>query len=232
MAIVRRVATLLCSALLGGCLTVGPQTPERRQGDHLVQLLLKTDANKMVELSLLASRAQLRALAQQLYQHNPSRVQRPGALGMEASIRLLFDSEHDWRLPGLQGRRGGAAIKLALDPEYAGDRVFAFVAGLLYMVDVSYGGKSEFYFYESPNAQLLYNSARNLELAAWQLRSTVDADGAPLLRSGESGNPGLALQFGKLIATQDNLSRFITAQGGRLVRRVLGPLSSAVFLPM
>ena len=231
MAIVNR-AILLCSALLYGCLSVGPQTPERRQSDHLVQTLLKSDANKMVELSLLSSRAQLRELARQLYQHNPPQLQRPGALGMEASIRLLFDSEHDFQLPGLQGRRGGAAIEQALNPEYAGDRVFAFVAGLLYMIDVSYGGKSEFYFYESPNAQLLYNSARNLELAAWRLHSTVAADGAPLLQSGGIANPGFALQFGKLIATQDNLSRFITAQGGRLVRKVLRPLSSAAFLPL
>src|SRR5690606_35671451 len=67
-------------------------------------------------------------------------------------------------------RDGLAAVRLSLAPGYQGDRVFAFVAGLDSMIMHAYGQKTEFFLFDSVDPQNLYNSARNLEIAAWKLR--------------------------------------------------------------
>ena len=97
------------------------------------------------------------------------------------------------------------AIVLALKPEFAGDRVFAFGVGLASMVFISYNEKTEFYLTDTLDPQKLYNSARNIEVAAWKLANARGARGEPLLLSNEAGADVVNLSFER-VRQDDRLS--------------------------
>jgi hypothetical protein len=122
---------------------------------------------------------------------------------------------------------------LALKPEYGGDRVFAFGVGLASMVFLAYNGKTEFYLPESLDPQKLYNSARNIEIAAWKLANARDSRGQPLLLSndmaGDVRNLSFEREFGKMIAYQDVMAQIAAQRTNRIIRRVVQTLATAVF---
>ena len=83
--------------------------------------------------------------------------------------------------------------------------------------------------------QKLYNSARNLEIAAWKLANARDAAGALLLLSNETAQPAnlsFEREFGKMIGNLDLLSRLIADKGNRTIARVAQSVATAVFLPV
>ena len=125
---------------------------------------------------------------------------------------------------------------LALKPEYSGDRVFAFGVGLASTVFLSYNGKTEFYLTDSLDPQKLYNSARNIEIAAWKLANARDARGEPLLVSNEKTDDVANLSFerelGKMIAYQDVMADVAAQRTNRVIRRIVQTLATAVFLPI
>ncbi|MCX7162525.1 MAG: hypothetical protein NT083_05695 [Rhodocyclales bacterium] len=88
------------------------------------------------------------------------------------------------------------------------------------------------------DAQKLYNSARNLEIAAWKLANARDGGGALLLLSNETGQGGQAAnlsferEFGKMIGNLDLLSSVVADKGHRTIARVAQSLATAVFLPV
>ena len=131
---------------------------------------------------------------------------------------------------------GTDAIVLSLSPSYAGDRVFAFGVGLASMVLLSYNGKTEFYLNDTLDPQKLYNSARNIEVAAWKLASARGARGEPLLLSNEAAidavNLSFEREFGKMIAYQDVMAEIAAQRTNRLIRRVVQTVGTFVFLPI
>ena len=123
----------------------------------------------------------------------------------------------------------------ALKPDYAGDRVFAFGVGVASTVFLSYNGRTEFYLTDSLDAQKLYNSARNIEIAAWKLANSRDARGERLLVSNEKGdvvNLSFEREFGKMIAYQDAMASVAAQRTNRVIRRVVQTLATAAFLPI
>jgi hypothetical protein len=106
--------------------------------------------------------------------------------------------QHGWRLrgpsipdcnsrfPELGNVRGSDAIILGLKPEYSGDRVFAFGVGLAAWYFSRTTAKTEFYFTDTLDPQKLYNSARNIEIAAWKLANAHDSRGTQLIVSNEA----------------------------------------------
>jgi hypothetical protein len=125
---------------------------------------------------------------------------------------------------------------LALKPDYSGDRVFAFGVGLASMIFLAYNGKTEFYVTDSLDAQKLYNSARNIEIAAWKLANARDARGELLLLSNEMADDVRNLSFerelGKMIAYQDLMAQIAAQRTNRTIRRVVQSLATALFLPI
>jgi hypothetical protein len=87
--------------------------------------------------------------------------------------------------PKAQGRSGTDAILLALRADFEGDRVAVFIAGMGGMLNAAFDEKTEFFMLDDLDPQKLYNSARNLEIAAWKLANARDAAGALLLLSNE-----------------------------------------------
>ena len=95
---------------------------------------------------------------------------------------------------------------------------------------------TEFYLTDTLDPQKLYNSARNIEIAAWKLANARDARGQPLLISNETSGDVLNLsferEFGKMIAYQDVMAEVAAQRTNRIIRRVVQTVAAAVFLPI
>jgi hypothetical protein len=243
---VRGLCLPLCAALLlAACSTThtyptsAAPTGKRKppaESEFRAAELLKSDVDAAAELHLQESLASTRLLMEKLYRRNPRELKKSGFLTVEAAVERGFDSKYGFRMPELKGAHGTEAIQLALRPEYAGDRVFAFSVGLAGMVLLAYGHKTEIYLTDALDAQRLYNAARNVEIAAWKLANARDAQGQPLLLSNEAAtdvqNLSFEREFGKLIAYQDVMARVTAQRTNRIIRRSTQFIATAVFLPL
>ena len=236
-------AFALCAIL--GCTTVpvfppaAPSTGKRQQPverEFRASDVAKADIDVAAETHARECLASARLLMEKLYRRNPREWRKGNYATMDAGIARAFDAQSQFRFPELGNVRGADAIILALKPEYAGDRVFAFGVGLASMVFLSYNAKTEFYLTDTLDPQKLYNSARNIEIAAWKLANARDARGEPLLVSNEASGDVLNLsferEFGKMIAYQDVMAEVAAQRTNRIIRRIVQTVGAAVFLPI
>jgi hypothetical protein len=198
--------------------------------------LAKSDIDVVAELSERECLASARLLMEKLYRRNPREWRKGSHPDLDAAVARAFDPQARFHFTELGGARGTEAIVLALRSDYAGDRVFAFGVGLASMVFFAYGGKTEFYVTDSHDAQKLYNSARNIEIAAWKLANARNERGEPLLLSnemaGDAQNLSFEREFGKMIAYQDMMAGIAAQRTNRMIRRIVQNLATAVFLPI
>jgi hypothetical protein len=245
----RRAASTHCvltlCALLFACSTAptfppaAPSTGKRlppTEREFRLSDLAKADIDIAAEVHSQECLASARLLMEKLYRRNPREWRKGNYPSMDAALARAFDSRSEFRFAELGNARGSDAILLALKPEYGGDRVFAFGVGLTSMVFLAYNGKTEFYLPESLEPQKLYNSARNIEIAAWKLANARDGRGEPLLLSneiaGDVRNLSFEREFGKMIAYQDVMAQIAAQRTNRTIRRVVQTLATAVFLPI
>ena len=73
--------------------------------------------------------------------------------------------------------------------------LLAFVAGLQTMMIKARGGKTEFFLTDSVDPQSIYNSARNVEIAAWKLSNTRDEAGKLYFQTNEINGKEQNLSF-------------------------------------
>jgi hypothetical protein len=196
----------------------------------------KSDVDRVADIHRREVFASLRVLAEKLYRRNPREWKKGGHAGIDQALDRLLDPRSGWRLPEAGGRRGTDAILLALREDFGGDRVAMFIAGIGAMLNLAFDEKTEFFMLDELDPQKLYNSARNLEVAAWKLANARDAGGALLLLSNEmapqSANLSFEREFGKMIGNLDLLAALIADKGHRTIARVAQSLATAVFLPI
>lgn len=198
----------------------------------------KTDVDRVADLHRRELFASVRVLAEKLYRRNPRDWKKGGHASLEAALDRLLDPRTGWRLPETAGRSGTDAILLALREDFAGDRVAVFIAGMGGMLNAAFEEKTEFFMFDELDPQKLYNSARNLEIAAWKLATARDSGGALLLLSNEMAqasqpaNLSFEREFGKMIGSLDLLSGLIADKGHRTLARAAQSLTTAVFLPV
>ncbi len=198
--------------------------------------LIKTDVGVVLEIHVREVRSLMRELMGKLYKRNPRELKKSLFPTAEENIDRLFEQRHGWNFPELDGKRDIEAIKLTFDEDFQGDRVFAFVSGLTSMLMASYKYKQEFYVLDSVDAQHLYNSARNIEIAVWRLGQEHDSNGELFLYSnslpGEVTNLSYERIFGKLISLQDTIAIIIAGKTNRTLIKVVQRMVTAVFLPV
>ena len=171
-----------------------------------------------------------------LYKRNPRELQKSRYPDIDKNVARVFDQVHNWKFEELGRLKSIDAVHLAFDEDYQGDRVFAFVVGLVSMVMMSYGNKADFYILDSVDPQKLYNSARNIEIAIWKLEHNRDSSGELFIYSnslpGEPPNLSYERLFGKLIAVQDTIAIIIEDKTNRTIKKVIQQMATAVFLPI
>ena len=198
----------------------------------------KTDVDRVTDIHRREIFASVRVLAEKLYRRNPREWKKGGHASIELALDRLLDPRTGWRSAETGGKHGTDAILLALRGDFEGDRVAAFIAGMGGMLNAAFEEKTEFFILDELDPQKLYNSARNLEMAAWKLANARDAGGALLLLSNETAQPSqpanlsFEREFGKMIGNLDILSGLIADKGHRTIARVAQSLATAVFLPV
>lgn len=215
--------------LAGGC--------AQSQGRFQLKDLAKSDIDLVADLHRSATLAVVKELNTKLYRLNPVQLSKMPNNTIESRWQQLLKRQG---LANGFGELGGArsieAMRLAFDAGYEGDRVFALMAGLFSMLDEAYGFKSEFYLLDSVDGQKLYNSARNIEVMVWLLRTRKDERGMPLIYSdsisAEVVNLSFERLFGKLIAHQDMMSEIMQGKTQRAVNTVAHGIVSMTFVPL
>lgn len=237
MALERLFALLLIALLLTACATrVGPSGQKTEHFDP--RYLAKSDIDRVVDTNRAEIMVGLRRIAEKLYKRNPKEWRKSGQPSFDAALQRLFSGRVDF--PELEGRREGAAVLYAFSANYQGDRVLAFMAGLLGMTYAAFENKDDFYMLDSLDAQKLYNCARNIEIAIWKLASSrmVVSDGSSelVLVSNELdlNHPNLSFEreFGRVIGLLDFLSKIVADKNGRALTRFTQNVATAVFLPV
>lgn len=197
----------------------------------------KGDIDDVAETHQEVMLRSLRTLALKFYKRNPREFRKSGFAEAEPAAEALFASVGDWPQSPLRRLDWAARLAEAWQPAYEGDRVRALFEGLLLMGMASYDDHREFYLTTSLDPQKLYNSARNLEAVAWKIAHAHNDRGELVLLSnsmdpGSDINLSFEREFGKLIATQDNLALIIEDKGNRTVRTGVVNLATMVFLPI
>jgi hypothetical protein len=238
-------STAVICAILFGCTAQpvfppsAPSTGKRTQPverEFRPSDAAKADIDIAAEAHARECLASARLLMEKLYRRNPREWRKGNYASMDAAVARAFDPQLQFRFPELGNAQGTNAINLALKPDYTGDRVFAFGAGLAGMIFASYNGKTEFYLTDTLDPQKLYNSARNIEIAAWKLANARDSRNNLLILSNEASGDVANLSFereiGKMIAYQDVMAEIAAQRTNRIIRRVVQSLAIAVFLPI
>jgi hypothetical protein len=202
-----------------------------------VSQIVKSDIDNVLDVHIKESQNLLRELMIKFYKRNPRELKKSELNLIDEHLVRLFDLEHKWDFPELEGKVDVELIKLTFREEFQGDRVFAFVAGLMSMIMKSYNYQSEFYMFDTVEPQKLYNCARNIEIALWKLSHNLDTNGEPFLYSNslpneDTVNLSYERLFGKLIATQDNITTIMAGKKNRTVKTVIQKMATAVFLPI
>ena len=210
------------AALLTGCASDAPTTRGEVKGqDFNAAELLQSEGNRTAKNAMLANQRSLLLLADKLYRRNPAEWRKSAATRETAlaQLELALLSAQPWA--PLAGQRDVAALSLALSPDFAGDRVAAFIVACADTIVTAHGGKREFYYLDGVDPQHLYNAARNMEIALWVLNTRRNAQGQPLLLANEIGpdtrNLSFEREFGKIIGRLDLLATYTTERYRRAV---------------
>jgi len=216
---------LFSSLLLTGC--------RNPVDSSMFDSLAKTDVDMIADSSLRELNRLMGELLVKLYKRNPSQLDHAPGMSVGQRQVQIFDTSGRLSFAELGYRQGTDALNLAFDPLFKGDRVFALMAGMVGMVRSSYDWEEEQFMLDSLDEELLFNSARNIEVLAWRLSNSRDAGGKLLLLSnsqpGEEENLSYERIFGKMIAIQDMMAFTVV---GKWERGFNSVLQKAVFFPM
>ena len=229
-------STVLALALLGACAAPAPAHKGEVQGaEASTREWGQSDINRVATIAMRENLQALYRLADKLYRRNPTEWRKGGAPGRDeavARLRTAIEQRSGWA--PLQQRRDIDALALALAPEYADDRVAAFIHAVADMLIAAHGGKTEFFLIDGLDAQHLYNAARNLETAVWMLAQRRNARGGPLLLADEINaqerNLSYEREFGEIIARLDLLAQVTTEKYRRAVIGYVQGLAGGTFL--
>lgn len=197
--------------------------------------LAQSDVNRMATLGMRDNLDSLLRIADKLYKRNPAEWRKGGAASREAALAQLQQALNN-PLPQLElhGKRDIAALSLALDANFSGDRVAAFITACADMLITAHGGKTSLYLIDGLDPQYVYNAARNVEIAVWLLATRRNAAGQTLLLadalSGAERNLSFEREFGKIIGRLDLLAEVVTEKYRRAVISYVQNLLGGTFL--
>ena len=236
-----RVSLVIISAaiLLGACSSAPAPRGEVQGMSSGSREMGQSDTNRVATIAMHSNLQSLYLLMDKLYRRNPAEWKKTAASREDAIQRVRSAIEQRAPWPALAEQRDIGALSLSLKPEFAGDRVAAFIHASADMIIAAHGGKTEFFLIDSLDAQHLYNAARNMEIAVWLLASRRNETGKPLLLADDISEAGRNLsferEFGKIVARLDLLAVFITEKyrraGINYVQNLLGG-SFIQFLPV
>lgn len=219
----RAVALLLTVLSLTAC------------GGYEIKNVVKSDIDLVADEFVDESRRLVSELLVKLYKRNPMELRKTPGMSIDGRLAQLRENERELLFDELGYRQGIAAMELAFDERFEGDRVFALVVGLGGMLRQAYGYRPEFFITDSFNSDALLTSARNVEVLVWKLKNARKQDGAYFLISheyrGEVDNLSFERLFGKLIVLQEMMARIAGDADDRAVNTAVHTVGK-VFIPL
>ncbi|MHC8358356.1 hypothetical protein ACYZTL_24890 [Pseudomonas sp. LB3P81] len=201
------------------------------------QEFLQTSVDRMATLAMRDNLDSLYLLMSKLYLRNPQELKKSGFLDARTAgnqVRMAIEQQQP--LPTLGGKKDLAALSYAMSPEFLGDRVGAFIYAIGSMLVTAHGNRLEFYMTDAISPTFVNNAARNIEKATWILSQRQNKNGEPLLFSNEISEEGsnlsFAVEFGKIVARLDLLTRMLDERYRRIGLNYAQSLLFLNFLPV
>ena len=192
--------------------------------------VVRNDIDLVSETHQMVVFAAIKELAIKLYKRNPREWKKEGHESLEMAVETMTGDP----FPEVDGKISIESLRLTFDEEYQGDRVKAFIVGLETMVLASYDDHRSFYIHNMLEAQKLYDSARNIELASWLIRTKYNSnDELFLLSTGGTEEINLSFErlFGKMINAQDMMAQIMADRTHRQIKNVIQQIATA-FIPI
>jgi len=182
------------------------------------------------------TQALLRTLTRKLYKMNPGELAKTPGATIDARIAAIFQCPAPPPEPALSGKSSTNAMLAGFEPDYKGDRVYAVMYGLFTMLHMAYNNKCHLFMLDFLTSQNFYNSARNIEILVWRLKTRQTSTGRLCLVTntweGEKiSNLSFERIFGKLIALADTMALIMAQRGDRFVKQAVH-LTGMSFLPV
>lgn len=217
---------LVCISLLSaGCVS----------SNFSVETLAKSDINMVSDIYIEQTRTLLKTLTRKLYKMNPGELAKTPGATISSRISDIFKCPAPPPEPDLINRRSTHAMLAGLEPDYKGDRVYAVMYGLFTMLHMAYNNKCRLFMLDFLSSQNFYNSARNIEILVWRLKTRHTSTGRVCLITNtlEGDIPNLSFEriFGKLIVLSDTMALIIAERGDRFVKQAVH-IASMSFLPV
>lgn len=227
---IKKTLLLVLCCLIALLNTACSSSGDVKGRDFEISSVVKNDIDLVSETHQGVVFAALKELAIKLYKRNPHEWKKEGHESLEMAVEVITADP----FPEVEGKTSVECLRMTFDENYQGDRVKAFIVGIESMVLASYDGHRAFYLYNMLEAQKLYDSSRNIELAAWLLRTKYDENGNLfLLSTGGSEEINLSFErlFGKMINAQDMIAQIMANRTHRQIKNVIQAIATA-FIPI
>lgn len=213
----------------------GKRLPEQRDGNSFSHLM-KSDIDRLADVEIHENTESLKVLMTKLYKRNPRELKKTTSGTVEEMVGWVFEGGHQWNFEELNSVKGTEAIYLAFKPDFQGDRVLAFIVGLQTMMIKARGDKTEFFITDRVDPQSVYNSARNIEIAAWKLSNARDENGQLYLLTneiqGKDQNLSFEREIGRMVGRTDLYAITLSEKSQRGLTRFTQAVATAMFLPI
>jgi len=204
-------------------------------GGYKLKNLAKSDIDLVTDQFISKSRADVMELLVMLYARNPAQLQKNPGMTIEGRLAQLKVHRHKLQFAELDYKQDIAAMELAFDPYFQGDRVFALIVGLGSMLREAYSYQPEMFLPDKLDAQVLSTSAQNVEMLWWKLKNTRMPNGEHYIityeNQGVVDNLSFERLFGELVVLQEMMANIVGDSSNRSVTSAVQAVST-VFIPL
>ena len=191
----------------------------------------KSDIDLVSDIHIQMIRSHVEQLTLRLYEMNPDELGKFPSISIENRMAQILNHSTNISYKETNYKDSIAAIELAFDYNYRGDRVFALLLGISSMLKFSYNNLDELFLFNTLDPQKLYDSARNLEKIALKLR-TQTYRGKTLIKLGATHGPrSFEDAMSRLISIQDMMAEIIVAKTQRIINKTVYS-ATTLFIPI
>jgi hypothetical protein len=204
-------------------------------GGYKLKNLAKSDIDLVTDQFITKTRADVLELLVMLYDRNPDQLRKNPGMTVDGRLAQLRVHQHKLQFEELGYKQDIAAMQMAFDPNFQGDRVFALIVGLGSMLRQAYAYQSEVFLSDQLDAAVLTTSAQNVEMLWWKLKNTRMPNGQHYIITYESqgvvDNLSFERLFSEIIVLQEMMAGIISDSDNRTVTGAVHAVST-VFIPL
>ena len=204
-------------------------------GSYELKNLAKSDIDLVADQFIVKTRDDVLELVVMLYNRNPDQLAKIPGMTIEGRLAQLSVRRYKLQFAELEYKQDIAAMNLAFDPDYRGDRVFALIVGLGSMLRQAYAYQPEMFFTDQLEAEVLLTSAQNVEMLWWKLKNVRKPNGQHYIITYEDrgvvDNLSFERLFGEIVVLQEMMAGIVGDSGNRAVTGAVHAVSK-VFIPL